>query len=306
MTYDDVTGNLFNIQRFSLHDGPGLRTVLFFKGCGLRCKWCSNPESQSSLKELYISALQCIGCGTCVRACPHGTVHLSNGGVSIDRATCMSCGVCVHECPSGAIQFYGREYTAKEVLEFVLKDAAFYQSSGGGVTLSGGDALMQPDFAFAVLSLCKEYGINTAIETCGFAPWEYLERLSGILDVIYFDVKHVVSKSHLKGTGVGCEEILANLKKLVVTHNNVVVRIPVIPGFNDDEQSKNSIITWIAQNLPQRVHVELMAYHNYGARKYEFLNREYLMKNAAPPQTSAMELFRTAFADKGIDCNIIN
>jgi len=298
-------GIIFNIQRYSLHDGPGLRTVIFFKGCQLRCKWCSNPESHEFKRELYVSTLQCIGCGQCIKVCPQKALSKVDGCIVIDRALCKSCDLCTELCPSGAIQFYGKAQTAYEVFKTVLRDATFYRNSNGGVTLSGGEPTLQPDFAYEILSMCKEEGINTAIETCGFTRWENLEKLLPLLDYVYYDVKHVISAKHVAGTGSDCSIILANLKKLISVKHDVVIRIPVIPSFNDDKHSIDAIIDWIDTNL-SGISVEIMAYHRYGEGKYELLGREYQMKNVNNLSTEVMENIVSTFKSKSIDCRLLS
>lgn len=301
-----VKGIVFNIQRFSLHDGPGLRTVVFLKGCNLRCKWCSNPESQEFMPELYVSTLQCIGCNKCIDVCPNNALSKSKIDVQvlIDRTLCSGCGSCTEQCPSGAIQFYGKIQTADEIFKIVLRDSAFYRNSDGGITLSGGEPTLQSDFACEILSLCKEEGINTAIETCGFTSWANLEKLLPLLDYIYYDVKHVISSKHLAGTGSDCSVILSNLKRLVSLKQNIVIRIPIIPDFNDDQESIDAIVTWIDANL-SGVSVEIMGYHRYGEGKYKLLDREYQMKNCNKLTPNIMKTIVSTFKSKNINCRIL-
>lgn len=298
-------GIIFNIQRYSLHDGPGVRTVVFFKGCGLRCKWCSNPESQEHTRELYISTLQCIGCGKCVISCPCEALSISEGNIVLNRILCNQCGFCATQCPSGAIQFYGKEQNAEEIFKIVLRDKVFYRNSGGGITLSGGEPTLQPILAYELLSMCKEEGINTAIETCGFTSWENIEVLLPLLDYIYYDVKHVIPEKHLAGTGSDCTLILSNLKKLAsVRKSGLVIRVPIIPGFNDDKRSINAIAEWIDGNLTG-ISVEIMAYHRYGEKKYELLGRKYQMKEGSKLKEGVIESIVSAFKSKNIRCSIL-
>lgn len=306
MSCKPSVGTIFDIQRYSLHDGPGLRTTVFFKGCPLNCKWCSNPESQKPNIEYYILSLNCIGCGSCISICPRGAMSLGTDGYAkIDREVCTSCGQCADVCPSNAIKVYGQTTSILEVLEIIKRDIPFYRSSGGGITLSGGEPTLQHIFAKELLSNCRLYGISTAIETCGFTALENIKNLVPFLDYIYFDVKHVISYKHYEGTGVDCERILYNLKALSLLHENITIRIPIVPTFNGDKESTNTIADWISKNVPN-ISVELMAYHNFGENKYEILGREYQMKGTKAPSSEDMSVISEIFKDKGIQSTIIN
>lgn len=297
---------IFDIQRYSLHDGLGLRTVVFFKGCPLRCMWCSNPESQESKKEVFVSELNCIGCGTCVEVCPKGALSLDASKVpTLDRAKCDLCGDCVRACPSAALRFFGEVYDLEGVMKVIRRDVPFYRCSGGGVTISGGEPLQQWQFAKALLEACNLEGIDTAMETCGFAPWKNLEVLLPLLGQVFYDIKHVNRERHLVGTGQDCTMILENLKKLVTIHPNVVIRVPVIPGFNADREDMDRITEWISVNAGN-IPVELMAYHRYGEKKYDSLGRPYPLKGFPLVSQEEMDDLKALFEEKGISCRQIN
>lgn len=273
-------GNIFDIQHYSIHDGPGIRTLVFFKGCALRCQWCANPESQHFDAELGMKKENCIGgdCLLCQRVCPAQAVFFPGcGSVQINWKRCTQCLKCVEICPAKALERYGDMRTIEDVMKEVRKDADFYHGKGG-VTLSGGEALLQPKFAEALLLACKEEGYHTAIETCGYAPWKNAQRVFVLCDYIMFDIKSLDDPQHQKFTGVSNRTILDNFRHLVemFPQKKIKVRTPVIPGFNDDVENIRKIIEFLQQNAPQ-VEYELLKYHSYGANKYKGLGRAYLM-----------------------------
>ncbi|MNO46362.1 Benzylsuccinate synthase activating enzyme [compost metagenome] len=281
MEHRQIQGNVFNIQRYSLHDGPGIRTVVFLKGCPLRCKWCSNPESWLSASEMYYDASKCIGtgaCGFCLSACQSKAISedKDSGKVKIDRQNCTrGCLDCVAVCPSKALDVYGRTMTVEEVLKIAEQDSVFYQRSGGGLTLSGGEVTAQIEFAEELLAGAKRRRIHTAIETCGYAPWGHLARLLPHLDMIHYDLKSLNEQAHLRFTGVTSHLIKENLKRLSYSfkQSKIVVRTPVIPGFNDTAEAIAEIAEFVA-SLGNIRH-ELLKYHRYGSVKYDFLGRAY-------------------------------
>lgn len=266
-----------NIQRFCIHDGTGIRTTVFFKGCPLRCAWCSNPETQNMSAELMIKDKGCAHCGACISACPFGALQMNAGKVEVDRANCLLCGNCLGACPNALIKIEGRDLTADEVMRIVSRDKPFYDVSGGGLTLSGGEPLMQPILAKELLILAKETGISTCIETCLFAPFPVMQDLLDFLDEIYFDFKHSDPEKHRQFTGMDNELIAANIQKLINVRPDAKARIPVISGFNDSRED----IAMICQSLHKYgIHkVELMHYHNLASSKYTALGRDYFYKN---------------------------
>ena len=276
-------GVVFNIQRYSLHDGPGIRTLVFLKGCALRCRWCSNPESQRTEPELAYNEDKCIGlkqCAFCREACPSGTVKESEKGFArIDRDLCTACLQCADVCPSRALSVFGKLMSVGEVLDAVEADGVFYGRSGGGMTLSGGEPLAQADFVFELLKEARQRRVNTSIETCGFAEWKDLERACGFLDSILYDIKSMNPVKHKEFTGVSNERILENFQRLCERFPNLRkrVRTPIIPGFNDTEEDIAAIVDFI-RGKPH-IEYELLAYHRLGRPKYVYLGRQYTLSD---------------------------
>ena len=264
---------LTNIQRFSLHDGPGIRTTVFFKGCPLRCRWCANPESQLTTPQLMWDEAKCCRCRSCVRACGSGAISFENGNVILHPVKCRHCHACLSSCPTGALTEEGRMVTTDEVLEECLKDVPFYEESGGGVTLSGGEALLWPDFCVELLEALHTHGIHTAIETTGYASPEVFRRVSAHLDYLLFDMKHYDREKHIEGTGIGNTHILANMKWAIENGKEVLPRIPVIPGFNDAPQDAAGFAARLKEVGAGRV--QLLPFHQFGEKKYQFLTRAY-------------------------------
>lgn len=250
--------NIFDIQRSSFVDGPGIRTTVFFKGCNLRCKWCHNPESQSFDKQMMFYKDKCTGCGKCREVCPN---HLQS---------CDFCGKCELYCPAEARKICGREYTSDEVLAEVIKDKAFYDNSGGGVTFSGGECMLQLDFLCEILEKCKSAGIHTAVDTAGNVPWESFEKILPFTDLFLYDIKAFGAELHRKGTGVSNELILENLKNLS-GRADIIVRIPVIGGYNDNDEEIRQIADFLKQI--KIIKAELLPYHAMGEHKYTALGR---------------------------------
>lgn len=266
------TALIFDIQRFSLHDGPGIRTTVFFKGCPLRCLWCHNPESQKREPELMFYREKCVGCGACRAVCPRAFTPACRGELA-----------CVPVCKYGAREQSGRQETVETVLGEVLRDLPFYKTSGGGVTLSGGEPLAQPEAAFALLQGCKAAGVHTAVETAGHVPWEIFERLLPVTDLFLFDLKGTDPALHKKNTGVSNGRILENAEKLAKTGAAIRFRMPCVPGFNDTEAEG---VAAFAEHCGAPL--ELMAYHNIGAGKYEALGRKDPTAGIAPPSPDEM------------------
>lgn len=283
-TFEDrkVTGMVFNIQKYSVHDGPGIRTVVFTKGCPLVCRWCSNPESQKPQPQMAFNPGRCISpdkCGFCMPACSQGAIRAEGGSLVIDCTRCADCRslACAGACPARSLIVYGRERTVEDVLDVVAQDSLFYSRSGGGMTLSGGEPLFQRRFVLALLREARRRHIRTAVETCGFVPWETLEEAVPLLGDIMFDVKHTDAERHRWGTGVGNKLILSNLTRLLKSFpdKHVLVRTPVIPGFNDDDDTARAIGRLLKGY--EGVSYEALPYHRLGTQKYMFLAREYPM-----------------------------
>lgn len=270
---DKNTGCVFDIQRCSVHDGPGIRTTVFLKGCRLRCRWCCNPESQRMEPELLFQPEKCIGCGACVSACPRGASLYADGRVTLLRDRCEGCGACIDGCFADARTLKGTFMTAEDVTAEALRDRAFYESSGGGVTFSGGEPLLQSAFVRQVMAECKAHGVNTAIETCGQAPWEAFENVLPYTDLFLYDVKHLDSEKHLRFTGMGNRQIQENLRRLAQEGAEIVIRVPVIPTFNMDRRVLGDIVGLAAELGVSQV--DFLPYHRYASGKYALLGRSY-------------------------------
>ena len=296
-------GMIFNIQRFSLHDGPGIRTTVFLKGCPLRCAWCSNPESQNPLPELLYRSQKCLKCRTCEGVCKRGAIGFKDDTLFLDRALCDRCEDCVNACIGGALEITGKRMTVEEVVDEVCRDEAFYNNSGGGVTLSGGEPLFQPDFTLNLLRKCREQGLRTCLDTCGLAPWDTLARVLAYTDLILFDLKHTDPGSHLEGTGAGNERIMDNLKRLTSTAGNRVwIRIPVIRNFNDSEPFFGNVATILRGTTVEKV--SLLGYHEWGKSKYAALGREYPLDGVGPYSEGSLEPYKHFLESQGFHVDI--
>lgn len=274
----DVLGTVFNVQKFSVHDGKGIRTLVFLKGCPLRCKWCSNPESQRLEQERAFNPTRCLTapvCGRCVDACPSGAITKIDDQLCDDREKCTECFACVQACPSSAQSCYGETQTVDLVLRRVEEDGVFYARSGGGLTLSGGEPMVQPDFVLALLREARARRINTAMETCGHCDWGGMAKACALLNSLIFDVKCMDSAKHREFTGVGNELILKNFTRLCEEFPDLplMVRTPVIPGFNDTEEDILAIREFISRR--PNVRYELLPYHRMGQPKYEYIGKRY-------------------------------
>ncbi|GAB4525507.1 MAG: glycyl-radical enzyme activating protein [Anaerolineae bacterium] len=279
-----MKGLIFDIQRFSVHDGPGIRTTVFFKGCSLRCFWCHNPEGLRAQREIRFVPDRCIVCGACVTVCPEGAHVLAQGRHIYYRERCRQCGQCVETCYAEALQQVGRLATVEEVVQDILSDRAFYDTSGGGVTLSGGEPVLQPEFAAAILARCREERIHTAIETAGHYPWEQLARLLPLLDLVIMDLKHIDPGKHRWATGASNERILANARLLAQSGANVLFRVPVIPTVNDTPEEIGAIAAFVRDlsgerrngaSAPGPIPLELLPFHRLAASKYRSLGMRY-------------------------------
>jgi len=271
---------VFDIERYAVEDGPGIRTVVFFKGCNLRCTWCQNPESHSMKPQVMYYPDQCAACGKCVTACPVGAVRDSPpDGFLTDHQRCTLCGSCVDACFHSARKIVGRRMTVRAIMEEILKDRAFYESSGGGVTFSGGEPLLQADAVLELAKLCTREGIHTALETAGFIQWELIERLLPWLDLLYFDFKHIDSETHRRVTGAPIELIMENIRKAAESFENMVVRIPVVPGVNANMETFSRMFSFLVEQTRVRT-VELLPFHRLGSGKYAGLGMDYAFETA--------------------------
>ncbi|MCG4663080.1 glycyl-radical enzyme activating protein [[Clostridium] innocuum] len=276
----NVKAKMMEIERFAIHDGPGVRTTIFLQGCPLQCPWCANPESQTTGEKLMYNKSKCILCGTCAENCPTKSIQFVNEEIVINRKTCINCKTCAKNCLVDAIYFIGKESTIDEIMAVIMKDKDYYDVSGGGITISGGEPFMQYNALCALLDACKEQGIHTAVETTGDTDWDKIEMIQNKIDLFLFDVKHINPekiKEITKGNG---NRILENLRKLAkIDASKIVIRVPVIPTFNNDEITIQGIISLaIELGIPE---INLLPYHNLGKSKYDHLGLSYPMGNLA-------------------------
>ncbi|WP_238882262.1 glycyl-radical enzyme activating protein [Clostridium sp. YIM B02551] len=291
-----------DIEHYAIHDGPGIRTVVFLKGCPLRCLWCSNPETQSGKNQLYYSDVDCISCGRCILSCEDEALSLVDGKLKIDHKKCTTCGECIKSCPTSSLKFVAENMTAQEVFEEVYKDEIFYRQSLGGVTVSGGEVLMNADFVIELLTMCKENYISTAVETSGYGEIEKLKDLSKVTDTFLFDIKHTNSQSHKELTGVPNEVILNNLKELSRLNKQIIIRIPLIPGLNDDKENISKTIKIAKENNINEIHI--LPYHTLGMDKYKRLQKEYKLKDLDKRDLGYIETLKAMVEEENIKCII--
>ena len=291
-----MKGYIFNIQKFCLHDGPGIRTSVFFKGCNLRCKWCANPESQNKEIQITWDSRKCIGCGACGEICPRGARSPEKAHL------CTACGACLAVCPAGAIGREGNAVTVEEILTEVMKDKAFYDHSGGGVTLSGGEVLLQSVFALQLANCLREKGVHVAIETAGAVPQETFASVVRNTDYVLMDLKHYDSTAHQAGTGIGNQQILANLRFLRDCGVPYLVRIPVIPAFNDRLEDAAAFAELLKElDIHQ---VELLPFHQLGQHKYSLLGMDYSYEDCRQLYREELAAYRDVFTRCGIEVKL--
>ena len=296
-----MEGIVTDIQRFSVHDGPGIRTTVFLKGCNLRCAWCHNPETIQSRQEIELTPALCIGCGECAVACKRDCHDLSSGGHLFHRDGCVVCGECVHACFSGALALVGRRMTAAEVLDQVMEDASFYETSGGGVTVSGGEPMFQREFTGEILRLSREKGVHTAIETNLAWPWPMVEEVLAETDLLMMDLKLVDGQAHQRWTGAPNTRILENVRHLQSTAIPVIVRTPLVTGVNDSPECIEAIVSLIGA-IPGLQYYELLPYHPLGSGKAVGLGREG--ERFAPPAASHVRFLAELALRSGIPVKI--
>ncbi|MFN3346386.1 MAG: glycyl-radical enzyme activating protein [Candidatus Bipolaricaulaceae bacterium] len=294
----EKTGVVFDIQRFSVHDGPGIRTTVFFKGCPLRCRWCHNPEGISPEPEPMFFEYKCLGCGRCARVCPTGAITFASteeAKPTLNRQKCTGCGICAEACPSGAWRLVGRTVTVEELISTLERDALLYDRSEGGVTFSGGEPLFQPEFLLAALRACKERRIHTVVDTSGFAPTRVLGDVAPLADLFLFDLKPMDEEDHRRYTGVPNRLIHENLRQLVEWGRPVIVRVPLIPGITDTERNVQMLMSFLTELRGGIQKVELLPYHDV-AEKYQRLGQTYGMPLLSRPSEERLRELRARIA----------
>ena len=298
-------GIISRIERFSLHDGPGIRTLVVMKGCPLECLWCSSPYTQNADPEILYIRRQCKGCGACIKACPNGAISATadHTQVKMDRALCRGCGACVAVCPNRARELSGRHYTAEELFREVERDAAFYRRSGGGITVGGGEPTLQAEFVGDFLSLCRSHFFHTAMETSALTAWDRLAPILSHLDLLYIDLKHMNESRHLEWTGASNGLILENIRRAAQVCQ-LILRVPVVPGFNDSADNIAATARFAKDLGNLFLRLELLPYHQFGIHKYDELDRAYLLESLEPPSDSHMAQLQDIARSIGIDVQI--
>ena len=275
---DELKGLIFNIQKFSIQDGPGIRTTVFMKGCSLKCPWCSNPEGMRSVSEIITNDRRCIRCKRCAEACPVNAISIADSARTIDWSHCTNCLECARVCPSHSIEVVGKYMTVEDVFKVVARDVPFYRNTGGGVSVSGGEPLQQWQWVLGLFKTCKQAGFHTALDTTGSCKWEHMRRVLEYVDLILFDVKHMDSARCKEKCGVGNALILENLEK-AAKMCTIWLRIPLIPNYNDSETNMRLIAELASRTMVDKV--SLLPYHEYGKQKYSSLGREYCFNGMA-------------------------
>jgi pyruvate formate lyase activating enzyme len=298
---DNITGTIFNIQRHSTEDGPGIRTTIFFKGCFMHCPWCQNPEGMKSPPELMWYETRCIGARDCLKACPKAALALTPNGMNINRETCDVCRMCVKACPAGALEVIGQRQTVKEVVAIALRDMVFYEKSDGGVTLSGGEPSMQPEFSRAIMQALSLEKIHIALDTCGGISWSKLQPLVALADLVLYDIKIMNAENHLKYTGIPLKTVLNNAHEIAKLGKPMWLRTPIIPVYTEHEENIREIAHFIKHNLPTTERYDLLAFNNFCSAKYRRLDRDWPLADADLIKEAAMERLAETAKSEGLE-----
>jgi pyruvate formate lyase activating enzyme len=302
---DNVNGVVFSIQRYSIQDGPGIRTTVFLKGCPLRCSWCSNPESQNTAPEIAHRDSLCTKCGHCLDICNVKAISVDDKSVSINRKLCRKCFKCVEMCTPGALKLFGDTMSTKEVFQLIRKDAEFYRDSGGGVTVSGGEPLSQPEFVAALFKLCRDGGIDTCLETSGYARANAFEKVLPYTSLVLYDVKLSDPAAHRKWTKRSNEGILRNLAIVAASGTSLIIRIPLIPGVNDSDGELKKIALIAVDFLKKPGKVNILPYHRFGTGKYQMLDRKYQLTELTTQKDPEIQSAKHLFESFGLECEVV-
>ncbi len=299
-----LTALIFDIKKFAIHDGPGIRTTVFFKGCPLACWWCHNPEAMAPKRELVLFEDKCIACGECFRVCPEAAHEkLPDGSRVYHRDRCVLCGACAEVCYAEALVMEGREVTVEDLMVELRKDIPFYENSGGGVTLSGGEPTLQHEFALSLLEECKAEGLHTAVDTSGQTPWRVFETLLPYIDLVLYDIKHIDESNHQVHTGSHNRRILANLERLGNSGTAIEIRMPVVPSINDTDAGIERTARFLA-GIQGITRIELLPYHKLGASKYGRLDMKYRLAELEPPPAERMEAIAAVLRSHGLEVHV--
>ena len=298
-----VTGVIFDIKKYAIHDGPGIRTTIFFKGCPLACRWCHNPEGMNVAVQRIYRQQRCIGCGECMQICPRQAIRQTAEGMIADLSKCELCRTCAQHCPSDAVEFIGQKVTVAEVVRQIEKDIAFYDQSRGGVTFSGGEPLMQPEFLLQLLDACGHLDLHRTVDTTGYADAKLLLKVAQKTDLFLYDLKLMDPEKHRKYTGVSNEQILDNLKQLAQNDVRIQVRMPVIPGINSDAENIDKTADFI-HSLGKIEHVSLLPFHNSAQAKYRRLNMQSISAPIAPPGAGMVQNIAARLKKTGLKVTI--
>jgi len=304
--HSKIKGLVTSIERYAIHDGPGIRTIVFMKGCPLRCIWCSSPQTQNPYPEIAYYEEKCIECGSCLEICPENAIIFDKQGKKwINRLKCTNCGKCAGVCPTEALKVIGQFMTSEEVMAEICKDKLFYQKSGGGITISGGEPLRQAEFVKEVLCKCHEQGIHTTIETSGFVEWQTFRDVLRYVDLLFHDIKHMDPKKHKELTGVSNRLILENIRKIDQECDvSVILRFPLIPGINDSEENLIDLAKFIT-SLKRIDTLEVLPYHRLGEHEYKTLDKEYKLKGLEVPSDRCLQKVKKFIGLQGSRINVL-